>query len=270
MSSNTSSTTSSSGSSYKGDGKNKGGKGNDTIYGSKGNDNLSGGKGNDKLYGGKGNDNLSGGKGNDIIYGGKGNDNANGGKGNDTIYGGKGNDNLYGGKGNDTIYGNNGNDNLYGNNGNDILYGGSGHDNLYGGNGNDILVGGGGYDTLTGGNGYDTFRFASNGVKFASSNLGVDTITDFNSSQDKIGLSKSTFSALHSSTGNGFSSAGEFAVVNSDAAAAESKALIVYNSSNGYLFYNENGGSHGLGNGGHFATISNHSSLGSNNFTITT
>jgi serralysin len=189
-------------------------------------------------------------------------------KGNDKLYGGKGNDKLYGGKGNDILKGGKGNNILKGGKGNDTIYGNNGNDTLYGGNGNDILVGGGGYDTLTGGAGCDTFRFASNGMKFASSNLGVDTIKDFSSSEDKIGLSKSTFAALHSSTGNGFSYAGDFAVVTSDAAAAESKALIVYNSSNGYLFYNENGGSHGLGNGGHFATISNHTSLTSNNFTI--
>jgi Ca2+-binding RTX toxin-like protein len=220
------------------------------------------------LYHPRGNNTIHGSNGNDTIHGGNGNETIYGNNGNDTIYGNNGNDTIYGGNGNDILFGNNGNDTISGGNGDDILYGGNGNDTLSGGHGNDILVGGSGFDTLTGGAGFDTFRFGSNGVNFGSSNLGVDTITDFSTSEDKISLSKSTFSQLHSSIGDGFSVFSDFEVVTTDTAAAESHALIVYNSSNGALFYNENSGSHGLGNGGQFATINNHSSLSSSNFTI--
>jgi Ca2+-binding RTX toxin-like protein len=215
-------------------------------------------RGHNTIYGSNRNDTIHGSHGNDTIYGNN---------GNDTIYGNSGDDILYGGNGNDTIYGGNGNDTIYGNHGDDILYGGNGNDNLSGGHGNDILVGGTGNDTLTGGAGCDTFRFTSNGVNFGASNLGVDTITDFSSNEDKISLSKATFSQLHSSIGDGFNVFTDFAVVSDDTAAAESHALIVYNCFNGSLFYNENGSSHGFGDGGQFAEIK-YTALTSSNFTI--
>jgi len=100
--------------------------------------------------------------------------------GNDTLTGNAGNDSLNGGSGNDILTGNAGNDTLIGDNGNDLLLGNAGNDLLNGGNGEDTLRGGLGTDILTGGNGKDVFVFASG--------EGGDTITDFSSGNDKIGL----------------------------------------------------------------------------------
>ncbi|MEG4631858.1 Ig-like domain-containing protein, partial [Microcoleus sp. AR_TQ3_B6] len=104
----------------------------------------------------------------------------NGGHGPDTLTGNAGNDILIGGNGPDTLIGNAGDDTLIGGNGTDLLLGNAGDDLLYGGNGTDTLRGGLGNDTLTGGSGGDVFVFASGD--------GTDTITDFNLSNDKIGL----------------------------------------------------------------------------------
>jgi Ca2+-binding RTX toxin-like protein len=81
---------------------------------------------------------------------------------------------------NDVINGQGGNDIINGKGGNDLLRGGAGNDSLFGGSGSDTLRGGLGYDALTGGNGNDTFVLALG--------EGIDTITDFNRSTDKIGL----------------------------------------------------------------------------------
>lgn len=185
-------------------------------------------------------------KGNDIVY-------AYG--GNDYIDGGSGNDQLYGGTGNDTIDAGEGSDVIYGENGNDFITGGGGNDNLSGGAGNDILIGSSGADRFI----YDTSRL------FLSSDVGVDNIIDFKWQEgDKIVLDKDTFTGLRSLAGTGFNVSSDFTRVSSDAAAATSSALIVYNSTNGKLFYNANGStggfynpdSSGLVRGGHFATLS--------------
>jgi Ca2+-binding RTX toxin-like protein len=84
--------------------------------------------------------------------------------GNDTLYGGAGNDRLDGAWDNDTLYGQDGNDVLEAGSGNDTLYGGAGADILYSHGGNDIFV-------------LDDTTFS-----------GVDTIQDFNSSNDKIDI----------------------------------------------------------------------------------
>jgi subtilisin-like proprotein convertase family protein len=172
-------------------------------------------------------------------------ENAFGGDGNDTITGNTANNALAGGRGNDTVRGANGNDSCNGNRGSDTLIGG---------NGNDILTGEAGDDRLTGGNGSDRFLYAT-GSAFTSAALGSDTITDFDASTDQLILSKTTFSALTSRIGNGFSAASEFASVLSDAAAAVSNALIVYSSATGRLFYNQNGSEAGYGSGAAFATL---------------
>ncbi|QFS50184.1 M10 family metallopeptidase C-terminal domain-containing protein [Nostoc sphaeroides] len=77
----------------------------------------------------------------------------------------------------------------------------SGNDLLRGGTGNDTLIGGTGNDALVGGAGADTFLYNTNAA-FATSAVGVDTISDFNSDEgDKIVLSKTTFSAIILKTG---------------------------------------------------------------------
>jgi Ca2+-binding RTX toxin-like protein len=204
---------------YNGNDSLYGGDGADALYGNHGNDSVNGGSGNDELYSEWGNDTLDGGEGDDYHDGGDGNDTFevtdfaaendqyNGGEGIDTIvFNPSDNRNLtiyivngavgdgraggqffrnievfHAGKGNDTFNGSNSADVLYGNHGNDSVNGGSGDDKLYGEWGN---------DTLSGGIGKDSFAFNS-------TNEGIDTITDFNTTElDKIQISKSGFGGI--------------------------------------------------------------------------
>jgi Ca2+-binding RTX toxin-like protein len=148
----------------------------------------------------------------------------------------------------ENIIGDSGNDRLTGNSLNNTLTGGGGNDQLTGQDGNDSLIGGFGDDLLTGGNGSDNFIFNS-------SNLGIDTISDFTSGSDKIALSKAVFTALQSVIGNGFSQPAEFASVADDDLVATSSAFIVYSTSSGSIYYNQNGSAAGLGSGAEFASL---------------
>ena len=168
-----------------------------------------------------------------------------------------------------TVTGNTANNILNGGTGNDNLIGGSGADQLLGSDGNDSLSGDAGNDTLTGGLGADKFIYNTNAA-FTTTAVGVDTITDFNISQtDQIVLDKTTFTSISSAAGTEFSVAsGEFAKVTSDALAATSAADIVYNTTTGGLFYNQNGTAAGLGTGAQFLTLTNKPALTATQFLI--
>jgi Ca2+-binding RTX toxin-like protein len=255
----------------------RGGDGDDTVYGGEGNDRLSGVDGNDLLYGEADNDTLYGGFGNDTLYGGfgndyfsgeDGNDYLSGEDGNDTIFGGVGNDALYGGSGDDTLAGGEGNDTLQGEKGNDNLVGGNGNDNLVGGSSNDTLFGQDGNDFLSGGSGRDRFYFTT------AVSTGRDTITDFFSGidffaeeVDRIVLRQSVFANVTSANGT----LTNFSTVANDAAAlaGTSSAAILYSTSTGNLFYNQNGTLAGLGiSGGNFAQLANLPNLTASDFLI--
>jgi Ca2+-binding RTX toxin-like protein len=180
---------------------------------------------------------------------------------------GNGNDRLNGGDGNDTLRGGAGNDRLNGENGNDSLNGQVGQDFLTGGNDNDTLVGGAGDDTLKGGAGSDLFTFNSN-VRFNVADFGIDRIQDFEIQVDKIVLDKTSFTALQSVAGNGFSTASEFAIVSSDQDAANSSAAIVYSRNSGNLFYNPDGAIAGFNTGGQFVRLDDSPRLSAANFQI--
>jgi hypothetical protein len=77
-------------------------------------------------------------------------------------------------------------------------------------------------------------------------------------------VSKLVFLALASIVGTGFSVGSEFASVTSNA--DTSTALIVYNSSNGGLFYNSHGATPGFGVGGQFAVITGNPGLAATDF----
>ncbi len=277
---------------------------NNTISGNAANNILKAGFGNDRVNGGAGNDTLDGEAGNDTLDGGVGNDtyrvdsttdfifesfnsgtdtvessvsytslnnnlenltltglraiNGTGNNLNNVITGNAANNRLLGGAGNDT---------LNGGAGNDTLDGGVGNDTLNGGVGNDILVGGGGNDILVGGGGNDRFLFDS-GAAFSAAAFGIDTLNNLSRGFDKIVLDKTTFTAIRSVVGNGFSIAKEFAVVGSDAAAQTSNAFITYNSTNGHLFYNQNGAAAGFGTGAQFATLTGSLALSAADFVI--
>jgi Ca2+-binding RTX toxin-like protein len=165
--------------------------------------------------------------------------------------GGEGNDWL---NGSDTYTALNGN----GDNGNDTLIGGSANDVLTGGAGRDVLNGRGGNDTLTGGARADAFVFSS-GAPFSSTELGIDTITDFATAADSIVLDQTTFGPL---------AGADIQIVADDAAAALSAGLITYSQGTGNLFFNQNGADAGLGTGDQFATLTSAPTLVAEDFTV--
>jgi Tol biopolymer transport system component len=101
----------------------------------------------------------------------------------DALNGLNGRDRMAGRGGSDRMDGGKGRDLMVGNGGRDLLIGGAGNDWMHGGGGDDILVGGTGNDTLTGGRGSDLFVFKTLRDR-------VDTIKDFNPTEDLIDLSK--------------------------------------------------------------------------------
>ena len=177
----------------------------DVILGGAGADSILGGSGNDHLYGaapvavaGDGQDTINGGSGGDYLQGNAGDDVLNGGDGSDRVQGGQGNDNIAGAAGHDSVNGNLGNDGIDGGAGNDSLRGGQGADSISGGAGDDLLLGdlggdsltgGAGIDIMTGGSDNDTFSFARDDARFATSGAAAgqtDVITDFTDGVDRI------------------------------------------------------------------------------------
>jgi Ca2+-binding RTX toxin-like protein len=149
--------------------------------------------------------------------------------------------------------------------GDDILIGGSGDDILIGGDGADLLIGGAGNDILIGGSGAVSIGFDT-GAAFNAADIGTDLIQNFGTT-DSIVLDVTVFTALTSAIG-GPLSASEFAVVDSDEAAALSDALIVYGATSGNLYYNANGAEEGFGDGAQFATLEGAPELDADNFVI--
>ena len=278
--------------------------GNNTITGNSGDNTLIGGNGNDTFVSGLGNDTLNGGNGNDTLIGGAGNDSYNfvittTSLGTDTITEavGAGQDTIdftgttaairlnlsitttqtLAANGSklkltaantiENVIAGAGADRIIGNDLDNRLVGGAGNDALTGGAGNDTLVGGAGNDILTGGLGNDVFTFTGNAV-FTVASQGLDTIQDFTSGNDQISLSKSVFASLTSVVGQGFSVANEFAVVEDDDLVGTSNGLIVYSSSSGSLFYNQDGTAAGFGTGGEFAILATAPTLTASNFSL--
>ncbi|MBW4533543.1 MAG: VWA domain-containing protein [Pleurocapsa minor HA4230-MV1] len=278
---------------------------NNFITGNTANNSLTGADGVDTLDGGSGSDSMSGGTGDDIYVVDNAGDvvsetstvtteidtvqsnltytlganlenftltgtSAIGGSGNalnNLLTGNIASNSITGAEGNDTVNGGAGNDKLYGKTGNDLLIGSQGDDYFSGLDGVDTLIGNEGNDSFNGGTGSDRFVYDTNAA-FTPSSVGIDLLTDFTSGTDKIVLDKTTFTALGSVVGGGFSLASEFAVVGSDAATATANALIVYSSESDNLFYNQNGVTSGLGSGAQFATLSGISSLSANDFEL--
>lgn len=232
---------------------------NDTLLGTSAADLLVGAGGKDWISGMEGDDVLAGGSGADILMGGSGRDtvsyadaaaavtvnlgtpslntgdaagdsfgqieNLTGSGFGDKITGSASVNLLSGLEGNDVLYGLAGVDTLLGGGGADRLEGGTQNDTLSGGTGADLLIGGSGYDKLTGGT--DADKFILNSPKD-----GVDTITDFQHGVDKIGLS----------SGFGIASLSDMAFVSSSKPAATSgDPTLLYNSSSGSLWWDDDG-----------------------------
>ncbi len=252
--------------------------GNDILRGNAGNDTLNGGTGNDVMMGGAGSDKyyvdalgdvvLEEGRpeidtvsssvnfdllfpgpsvpeqnllenlvltGSAIIgYGNSLNNKLTGNAQNNELHGDPGNDALNGGSANDSLFGDSGKDTLRGSTGNDTLKGGTGNDKLYGENGNDKLNGGTGNDTLTGEAGVDD----SSSTTLGTTN--VDSVTDFNGTQDLFQLDNAIFTAI--------GAVGAFAVGDARfyfaagaTVAHDANDRIVYNTSTGALYYDADG-----------------------------
>lgn len=129
------------------------------------------------------------------------------------------------------------NDTLTGSSGADYLNGYAGSDVVDGGDGDDHLAGGSSADTLTGGAGKDTFILASDrGLGIQNS---VDTITDFNLADDMFRLTNADFKALIGMSGT---LASNYFVAGADQATAnDADDYIIYNSTNGNVFYDADG-----------------------------
>jgi Ca2+-binding RTX toxin-like protein len=123
--------------------------------------------------------------------------------GNDSIYGGSSDDFIWGGTGNDILNGGEGDNTILGGDGNDSITGGQTHatfgqnDYLMGGNGNDTIVANGGADTVIGGVGNDDINLAADAdvdvVIYNAEDEGGDTITNFQSAEDKLSFADGVF-----------------------------------------------------------------------------
>lgn len=107
---------------------------------------------------------------------------------------------------------------------------GEGNDKITGGIGDDVLIGGQGKDTLIGGKGNDTFVLRKNDYDFSSSKtIFPDTISDFKfvvgGEQDEVVL-------------EGFGDKASFKTL-TEARTAGSTANVIYESSTGKLWYND-------------------------------
>jgi len=129
------------------------------------------------------------------------------------------------------ISGTPGYDRLAGAAGNDTLSGGAGNDTLLGGANIDQLVGGKGNDRLTGNDGSDRFVFAESGAANA------DTLTDFVHGTDKIVLDDAAFAKLVPTAAGGLKAAN----FHLGSAAAGSHDYVIYDPSNGNLYYDPDG-----------------------------
>lgn len=250
-----------------------GGSGNDTLTGDGFANILLGNGGNDVLSGGEGNDTLTGGDGNDVIDGGLGNDKltADGG----TVAGAGASDTVsYAsiltdvtvnlalttlqntkGAGKDTLLGF---ENLTGGAGNDVLTGNAKANIIDGGAGNDVLTGAAGNDTLTGGDGNDLFKFLNAGG-------GNDTILDFDSAFDLIGIVKSGFGIGAVSTA-AFSTQ-DYVVSAAGHTPTAAHAQFLFDETTRELWFDSNGTLAG-GTQSHIATLINVSSLAADDFDL--
>jgi VCBS repeat-containing protein len=196
------------------------------------------------LNGGAGNDTLTGSSANDVLTGGTGNDTINGSDGLDRLVE-SGNVNFtltntsLMGNGTDSLSnietasltGGSSNNNLNASAftlGSVTLDGGAGNDKLLGGTGNDILVGRAGNDTLTGGSGQDFFTFSSPNDK-------LDSITDFNSTDDTIRVDDVVFGG---GLVVGTLLESQFVL---GTAAADTSDRFIYNQGTGALFFDADG-----------------------------
>ncbi len=113
----------------------------------------------------------------------------------------------------DEIIGTAAGDNLRGNGGNDTIAGGAGADNLFGGAGNDAFI-------------------------FNNANEGIDTINDFNLSNDKLNISSAGFGGTAVVGAVGALAAARFTT---GTAATNATQRFIYNNLSGALYFDADG-----------------------------
>jgi hypothetical protein len=155
------------------------------------------------------------------------------------LYGFGGNDFLTGWGWGDYIFGGDGVDNINGASGGDSLHGGSGDDVITGAGDNDTITGGIGADRITGGDGADQITLGDGAdILVFDSLTGADTITDFVIGEDIVRLAKSAMAALGAT---GALTADEFVSGAGLTAGQDATDRIVYNTTNGALYYDADG-----------------------------
>ena len=256
------------------------------LWGNNGFNILQGGDGGDELFGFGGNDELIGGGGADALFGGAGNDRLVGGLGNDTYFvddiqdmiveaAGEGSDVVaagfsyglgggvsvelmttgwIGGTASIALTGNELGNEIWGNDGTNNIHGGAGNvtDSLLGFGGNDVLNGGAGLDLLIGGTGQDSFAFTS-AIDAA------DIVADFSSADDTILLDDAVFTGLALGALNP-------AAFVTGTAALDANDRIIYDSTNGRLYFDADG--NGAGAAIQFAVLSGNPALNASDFTV--
>lgn len=178
--------------------------------------------------------------------------------GRDKITGSSHDDVLIGSKGNDIIRGRGGSDKIYGQTDNDTLRGDGGRDILSGSAGRDRLDGGLSADKMIGGTGADRFYFTTN------LNRNIDRIADFAPGQDKIYLSDAIFT--EAGPARQALSADAFVTSASGIPALDSSDRIIYDSSNGNLYYDPDGS--GSADAIQFARLLNTAAISADDFMI--
>jgi Ca2+-binding RTX toxin-like protein len=133
------------------------------------------------------------------------------------------------------IRGTAGNDSLAGTSGNDTIIGLAGNDTLSGAAGNDWLEGGRGQDALTGGTGADSFVFRDTPF-----NSNYDRVFGFASGTDALLFDRATFTAL-GAPGDFLAGDARFHAAAGASAGHDADDRIIYNTSNGTLYYDADG-----------------------------
>ncbi|HEX6691306.1 MAG TPA: M10 family metallopeptidase C-terminal domain-containing protein [Burkholderiales bacterium] len=126
-------------------------------------------------------------------------------------------------------------ENAVGGNFNDVLTGNAAANFFFGGNGNDTLTGAGGNDRLQGGAGNDAFVFNA-----APGSANSDVVVDFATGVDKLQMENSVMTAI-GAAGNFASGDVRFWAAAGATSGHDANDRIVYNTSNGTLYYDADG-----------------------------